>query len=74
MHANHKPAAPGLGTNLRRLRLKAGLSLHELGDKCNLTHASLSFLERGITKGNLGTIKRIADALGCRVENLVKSA
>lgn len=73
MPATLKPASPGFGANLRRLRIKSGLSLAELGELCGLTHASLSMMERGITHGNLRTIIRISEALHCSVEKLVRN-
>lgn len=49
--------------NLRRLRLAAGLSQMELGDRAGLHFSEVSRLERGLRDPRLTTIVRLAGAL-----------
>jgi transcriptional regulator with XRE-family HTH domain len=49
--------------NLRRLRLAAGLSQMQLGDRAGLHFSEVSRLERGLRDPRLTTIVRLAGAL-----------
>jgi transcriptional regulator with XRE-family HTH domain len=50
--------------NLRQARFAAGFSQEELGDRCDLHRTEVSLLERGGREPRLGTIVRLAGALG----------
>ena len=52
------------GANLRSLRLAAGLSQMQLGDRANLHFSEISRLERGLREPRLMTVVRLARALG----------
>jgi transcriptional regulator with XRE-family HTH domain len=53
-----------LGEDLHRLRLEKGWTLRELGQRVGKSESYLSRLEHGDINPSLGTLKRIADALG----------
>lgn len=50
--------------NLRAERLRAGLSQEALADACDLHRTEVSLLERAGREPRLGTIVRLARALG----------
>ncbi|HEU4906669.1 MAG TPA: helix-turn-helix transcriptional regulator [Solirubrobacterales bacterium] len=50
--------------NLRRARYAAGISQEELGERCDLHRTEISLLERAGREPRLGTIVRLAGALG----------
>lgn len=50
--------------NLRAERLRAGLSQEALADACDLHRTEISLLERAGREPRLGTIVRLARALG----------
>jgi transcriptional regulator with XRE-family HTH domain len=51
-------------TNLRRARIKAGISQEALGELCELHRTEISLLERAGREPRLGTIVKLAGALG----------
>jgi transcriptional regulator with XRE-family HTH domain len=60
-----KPQAV-LGAKVRRLRDDEGLTLEQLGDRCDMDPAYVSRVEQGHKDVQLSTIVRIACALGVR--------
>jgi transcriptional regulator with XRE-family HTH domain len=63
--------SPGsLGARVRSLRRERGLTLKALGAQAGLSHPFLSQLERGLARPSLGSIERIAAALGVPVTEL----
>jgi transcriptional regulator with XRE-family HTH domain len=50
--------------NLCQARLKKGISQQELGLRCELHRTEISLLERGGREPRLGTIVKLAGALG----------
>ena len=52
------------GAKVRRLREEAGLTLEELGDRCDMELAYVSRVERGQKDVQLSTIVRLACGLG----------
>jgi len=63
----------GLGKQLRRLRLEKGLTLQGLAEEVGKSESYLSRLERGQINPSLGTLKRIADALGRPLVHLLEN-
>jgi transcriptional regulator with XRE-family HTH domain len=53
-----------LGENIRRIRRGAGLSQEQLSARSGLHSTEISRLERGVREPRLGTIVRVARALG----------
>ena len=51
------------GENLKRIREKAGLSLSELSDLCNIHRSNLSKIEKGELNITLEKVKQLAEAL-----------
>ena len=56
--------------NLRRARDKAGISQEELANRCELHRTEVSLLERGGREPRLGTMVKLAAALGTTAEAL----
>jgi transcriptional regulator with XRE-family HTH domain len=55
---------------VRSLRRQRGLTLKELGRLAGLSHPFLSQVERGLARPSVGSVERIADALGVPVAHL----
>jgi transcriptional regulator with XRE-family HTH domain len=65
--------AGALGAQVRALRRERGLTLKALGQRAGLSHPFLSQVERGLAQPSLGSVERIADALGVPVAHLWNS-
>lgn len=59
-----------IGKALRRLRKKAGLTQHELGELAGLDQSSISQIERGDFACRVDTLSRLAGALQCSVADI----
>ncbi|MBQ9152404.1 MAG: helix-turn-helix transcriptional regulator [Solobacterium sp.] len=53
-----------IGSRIKALRIKNGLTLEELGSRTELTKGFLSQLERNLTSPSLTTLEDIVEALG----------
>lgn len=60
------------GARLRELRAAAGLTQRELAARSGTSSAAISNFEAGNNAPTLGTLVRLAEALECRVSDLVK--
>lgn len=60
------------GHNLKKRRLNKKLTQKVLGELAGLTQTYIGLLERGQKSVTLRTGKKIADALGCRLEDLIQ--
>ena len=56
--------------NLRRARKAAGISQEELAERCEIHRTEVSLLERGGREPRLGTMVKLATALGTTPEAL----
>lgn len=56
---------------LRRLRIEAGITQEKLGFEAGLRRTYVSILELGQQQPSLGTILKIAKALGCSAQDLI---
>jgi len=56
--------------NLRRARQDAGISQEELAKRCEIHRTEVSLLERGGREPRLGTMVKLATALGTTPEAL----
>jgi len=59
------------GAELRRRRLKAGLSQAKLAEKANTSPNTVARLERGEGGPSLSMAEALAAALRCRIEDLI---
>lgn len=55
-----------LGSKIKELRQKKGLSLRELGDQINMNYSHLSRLENGLKVPSLETVELLAGYFGVR--------
>ncbi len=63
------------GNNVRACRERAGLTQEELARRVGCTQSYISQLEQPDARPTLGTLQKVAEALGCSVRDLVhKSA
>jgi transcriptional regulator with XRE-family HTH domain len=60
------------GARLRQLRAAADLSQRELAKRCGTSAEASSNFEAGNNAPTLGTLVRLAEALGCNVTELVE--
>lgn len=60
--------------NLERLRKEKGLSRAELGALCSLEEKTIYNYETGRRLPRIHDAKRLADALGCTLDDLCKEA
>jgi transcriptional regulator with XRE-family HTH domain len=56
--------------NLKRARAAKGVSQEELASRCDLHRTEISLLERGGREPRLGTMVKLAEALGVTPQNL----
>lgn len=59
---------------IRELRKQRGLSQQDLAAVLNVSQQCISYYETGKRKPDLLDAKRIADALGCKIDDLLGSA
>ena len=61
-------------SKLAHIRQEKGLSQSQLADKSEVNRSMIQFYEQGvkdINKAQVGTVKKIAEALGCSIEDLI---
>jgi transcriptional regulator with XRE-family HTH domain len=63
----------GLGSAVRQLREKKGLTQEALAHDAGVTTGTLSLIERGHSNPSWGTVKRIAAALGVTIVDLARA-
>lgn len=59
-----------LGTKISETRKQKGYTQAELGAKINMEYQNLSAIENGRQNAATLTLKKISDALDCKVEDL----
>jgi transcriptional regulator with XRE-family HTH domain len=74
MTASDKQLATNVAQALRQRRVDSGLTLEGLASRAGLHRTSLGLIERGERHLTLASAKRLADALGCSLWELVKDA
>lgn len=62
--ANHSNINEIVGSNIRHLRTKQGISLRKFALMVGVDYAQLSLIERGLVDSRISTIGKIADGLG----------
>jgi len=60
------------GQRLRELRLARKLTQTQLAERCGSSYPFISNLERGVKVPSLTMVLRLAEALECRVYDLVR--
>jgi transcriptional regulator with XRE-family HTH domain len=65
--------APVVGANLRRLRLKRGLSLEKLSQRCGVSRAMLGQIELGQSAPTINVLWKIARALDVTFATLIQA-
>ena len=60
------------GARLREMRIARGLTQPEIAARVGTSASNISDLERGIKVPTLTTVARLADALECKVTELVE--
>lgn len=65
---------PGLGTAIRDLRNKKGMTQEAAAHEAKITVAHLSAIERGHANPTWGTVLALADALGADIATVAKHA
>jgi transcriptional regulator with XRE-family HTH domain len=63
-----------VGDEIRRARLRAGLSQESLAEKAGLHRTYISLLERNKKSPTIGTLINICQALGISAARIVKRA
>jgi len=61
-----------LGSNLKRIRTKKGISQGDIGRELKVSRGFISTIENGKTNPTLSTISRIAKAIGVSSDELLK--
>lgn len=59
-----------IGENIRRVRIRKGMSQKELAEKAGMTNVLLNNYEHGMRNPKAETLKKLADALGVSPEVL----
>jgi transcriptional regulator with XRE-family HTH domain len=65
--------APVVGANLRRLRMRRGLSLEKLAQKCGVSRAMLGQIELGQSAPTINVLWKIARALDVTFATLIQA-
>lgn len=60
-----------LGNRIKRMREKADLSQEQLAGKVGLTQTTISLIETGKRGISIGTLQKIASALGTKTKDLI---
>jgi transcriptional regulator with XRE-family HTH domain len=60
------------GNNIRICRERAGLTQEELASRIGYSQPYISQIEQFDARPTLGTLQKVAEALGCAVADLVR--
>jgi len=66
------PLLKGYGSNVRKARLKLGLTQEGLAEKCGLDFRQIGFIERGELNPTLQTIRKISKGLNIPIHQLFR--
>lgn len=64
--------AQQLGNNLKRIRIRKGISQGDIARSLKVDKAFISNIEHGKTNPTLATIAKLAKAVGVAIEELMK--
>jgi transcriptional regulator with XRE-family HTH domain len=62
------------GNNVKACRELAGLTQEELAKRLGCTQSYISQVEQSEARPTLGTLQRLAEAIGCSVASLVRKS
>lgn len=71
---NSRTARQVFADNMRQTRKEAGLSQEALANGCGLHRTYIGSVERGERNVSIDNMDVIADALGCRIQDLLEEA
>jgi transcriptional regulator with XRE-family HTH domain len=60
-----------IGAEIQRIRGRKGWTQEYLAERANMSTAYLGFIEQGRKEPKIQTLKKIANALGVRVKDLI---
>ena len=63
-----------IGNEIKRLRIKNGLTQEELADRCELSKGFISQIERDLASPSISTLSDILQCLGTDLKNFFNSA
>ena len=69
-----KVLAIGIGRVLRAKREAAGLTQELLAELTGIDRSYVSILERGLKSPTIDMLERLADSLGCLLEDIIRKA
>lgn len=72
MHLAEVDIRGRLGSNLRRLRIKRGLSQEAFADLANIHRTYVSDIGRGARNPTITIVQRLGDALGVETAELLR--
>ncbi len=61
-----------IGSRIRKIRLKSGLTQEQLGEKANLHYSYIGQVERGDKLPSLKTLKKISEALNISLDYILE--
>ena len=67
------PILLAFGANIRKLRLKAGLTQRSLAVRSGLDVTYISGIERGVRNLSLKSLEKVAKGLGCSIAETCKA-
>ena len=67
MKSKKNPILLAFGQNIRKLRLKEGLTQRELAKRSGLDVTYCSGIERGVRNLSLKSLEKVAKGLGCSI-------
>ncbi|MBL7738330.1 MAG: helix-turn-helix transcriptional regulator [Chitinophagaceae bacterium] len=62
-----------LGARIKELRIKKGITQHELAIRCDFEKASMSRIESGKTNITVLTLRKISNALGTEMTEFFRN-
>lgn len=62
-----------IGSKIREIRKQNGMSLEEIARKCSMSYSFMSQVERNNANPSIGSLKKIADALGVSIVDFFES-
>ena len=61
-----------IGSRIREKRIKKGWTMMDLAFEAGIDYRQLGRIERGENNVTIFSLKRITDALGCKIKDVIK--